>query len=84
MDLAHMLRPASLLDFPLDIMRNLHNLQFCAVAVRFRSELLHNLHQLLIVSGDDNATPIQTGLPWSSPTGPVFAGVSFLECIALA
>jgi hypothetical protein len=62
MDLAHMLHPANLLDLPLDIVRNLHNFQFCAVAVRFSSELLHNLYQLLIVSGDELATPIQTRL----------------------
>jgi len=62
MDLAHMLHPANLLDLPLDIMRNGYNPQFRTVTVGRSAEFLHHLHELLIVSGDELATPIQTRL----------------------
>jgi len=84
MDLAHMLHPANLLDLPLDIMRNGYNPQFRTVTVGLSAEFLHHLHELLIVSGDELATPIQTRLSWSRPFGPVRTKVWFLERLPLA
>ena len=79
-----MLHAANLLDLPVDIMWNLNNLQFRTVTVGLRAEFLHHLHEVLIVSGDQLATPIQTRLSWSRPLGPVRTKVWFLERLPLA
>lgn len=79
-----MLHAANLVNHPVDLIRNFYNLQFGAVTVGLRAEFLHHLHELLIVSGDELATPIQTRLSWSRPLGPVRTTVWFLERLPLA
>ena len=84
MDLAHMFHAANLLNHPVNLIRNFHNLQFGAMTVGLPAEFLHHLHELLIVSGDQLATSIQTRLSWSRPLGPVRTKVRFLERLPLA
>src|SRR5207247_10778701 len=78
MSFAHVLHSANLLDLPLDIMRNCDNLQVRTVTVGLSAEFLHHLYELLIVSGDEHTTPIQTRLSWSRPLGPLRTNAWFL------
>ena len=74
MSLSEALYPVNTLDFPYHAMRNLDNLQICAVTIGRRAQLLDNAHQFLIVSWNAHPTPIQTRLVRSRSARPITAG----------
>jgi hypothetical protein len=83
MRLADMLYASHPLDLPLDTLGNFYNLQFSAVTICLSAELPDHLHELLVVSGDEHATPIQTWLSWPRRLRPIRAEVWFLERLLL-
>lgn len=62
MGFTHTFDPAALLDFPFHFRRNFYDLQFCTVTICLGAQLFHHPHQVLIISGNEAATLVQSRL----------------------